>query len=395
MKTNKSILRRPCIMACLFMLTALVASAQSTSPTLTVKEKKGKVGLTVKDLIFSTKVLPYEYDSIQALGKDLFRVTKGSLHGLFYCKINPAYPKAASEPADTKWLVPCDYEDYHYYGRNTIVKKDGKWGVIHSDDFGNLIQNVPCQYDGLSLDKNRTSIKVVDGDTLISDWGSELYFFSKQNGKKGYLSFTYDNNQYKELPCKYDGVKTLHSDNEYIGLIIIDYGRYGLASIDDYRILIPCENDNTSFRYYNEVGFHKDMEVIKDGKVGIYSMSHNKMLIPFGDYKSGSEEYTGNGNNVRMNLTRNDGTTATFDALGNLLTNATAWGQRVDAQRFNKMGSGEFFYVSKATSGPYTAIVNKNDKVIVNLANTKIVGYNETQESMLPLFFCNKWAHRK
>lgn len=375
MKTNKSILRRLYVMACILVMAATTMLAQTTDNALTVKEKNGKVGLVFNEGNKNETILPCNYDLIHDYGNGLFAVQRNGKFGLIFCSVSRQYGVAA---AGMVWLLPCNFEKYGIIKignpQSTFaVKVNGKWGIITGNhgEYGEKTENkdgwktnLECEYDSIVGSDLHSDIVVEDS-----------YFFATimKDGKWGAIIMSVNSTKPDyELPCEYDDISYLSDGKELnIGYKVTKGNKCGLVSKDYFKVLIPCEYD--SFPTYFQIGLGVFLEVETNGKIGIYSLNMGKLIIPPGDYASGSEETFKD----RITLTRVDGSKASFDLNGNKVN--AIWGQRVDAQHFNKMGSGEFFYVSKATSGPYTAIVNKNDKVIVNLANTKIVGYNETQ----------------
>lgn len=418
MKTKNNLLKWLLSAMCLVLLSVFTVSAQTSEPQLKVKQKNGKFGLTVKDGFLTKKILPYEYDSIVSVFSDriynFFSVYKDNKEGLFNCSVDTYYNGKYNEvKTDTAWILPCaydslwaadglkrlypfqngkigaislsfrpivkkvimpcEYDDCKIAGDIYLLRKGDKWGVSSYGEYSNkLVENIPFEYDEITLDVQRGF--------------SDIYAYLKKDGKWGYTIVTpiysYKDYTFPLIPCEYDRITTCYiGDNgsltsketgEAKGMLLQKGNKYGWASAkaspktNNFEILLPCEYDNISSMNLNYAYY---LEIQKDSKVGLFSLSENKIIIPLGDYVAGSETPVGD----RITMSRVDGKSESYDRKGN--KSQVVWAQRVDAQKFLNMGSGDFFYVSKTADGPYTAIVNKNDKVIVNLANTKVKGY--------------------
>lgn len=422
---NKCMLRMLIAMMCLLLLAVVQAPAQSSEPpTLKIKEKKGKYGVYLKDLINLGKIIPYEYDTIIPLktnnqkGDYLFLLERdnkfGIVHGVIHthgkdlptadaneilaCEYDSIYPDTIRNLYSVKkngkvglvtfktnynydkatdyvmWLLPCSYEEaavlfnYSTDTKTIITYKvgnGGKYGVANYvgdrfSDGNSFMECLPCQYEDVAV------------DSVLSS--STQYIKMKENGKYGYAILDYYSDKpLATLPCEYDKIEPLTTNgviSSALAIILEKNGKEGLASKKDLSVMLPCEYDRFPTYYNDDLRGRILLEAVNGDNMGILDLSSQKMLIPIGNYKSGSGSLLSD----RINLTKTDGTTTSFDMNGKPLA-GVAWAQMKDAWRDLNSRTREFFYVSKKADGPYTAIVNKNDKVIVNLTNTTVLKY--------------------
>lgn len=140
---------------------------QLSAQSFTIKKKKGLYG--VKDKKTKIDIIPYEYDAIEEIGiKEIFFIlSKNGKQGIVNSKNEIIFPLSCDSIIPTNknfavnyyvykngkigyisirgFYLPIEYEEIkRVYKQKLIVKKEGKYGVIHTN--GEIIYNYEYEY---------------------------------------------------------------------------------------------------------------------------------------------------------------------------------------------------------------------------------------------------------
>jgi len=183
-------------------------------------------------------LIPVEYDAVSGLGNDLFRLTRGYLHGIY------SLSKGTILPVEYDYLYKDYYQDY------ILLTQQEKFGM--SDGNGNIL--LPCIYDGLELQ----AYGFVPRITKISEAG--LIGFYDKDKKLVILepSISHIEDAYGDrfMRIKKGGEPVYDEYGEQI-----DYTGGKMGIIDSTaKIIVPANYDQVS-SYNNEAGLFRAMNV--------------------------------------------------------------------------------------------------------------------------------------
>ncbi|MDL2297179.1 WG repeat-containing protein [Bacteroidales bacterium OttesenSCG-928-B11] len=157
-----------------------------------------------------------------------------------------------------KIVIPFEYEDI-FCDRGTFVKKEGKWGTVNEELWGNeketIRQFIPCKYDYITY--------------AWDDSSDSKNYIVVQNDKFGKVTET----GIEIFPCLYDGITTWveYGPN---GHYVMIGNKMGLIDYSG-NLMIPILYDNVTCLFGT-----KWAEIYDNGKMGLCDKKNGTLFLP-------------------------------------------------------------------------------------------------------------------
>ena len=184
----------------------------------------------------------FGYDEIGTYSEGLIVVRKGNKYGFVDARSN-------------KLVIPCRYDlAYPFFGGRSIVKQNGKYGVISKD--GSIIEAFRFGSFDEALGRAR-----------FDNSGSQ-----KSSGQHPFKPYTppSSNSGVKSYSLGYDEIGTYSE-----GLIVVRKGnKFGFIDARSNKLVIPCEYDS-AYPFFGGKAI-----VMKKGKYGIIDIN-GRCVLPF------------------------------------------------------------------------------------------------------------------
>ena len=216
-----------------------------------IVSQNGKKGFVYDDLSEIKYLIPFEYDDIKATRVDgdghFLTLVKNGRLGLY-------------NGNKKEIVIPAEYTDLVIDGQLISATKDGKKGVlVYRPTNGTIEALLPVEFDHI----------LTFGD-LVTVKRNDLYGLYRQSG----------NSMVELAPVEYTSIT---NDGKMYSLSKPGVSR--VAKLQDGRLNTVLEGDFDSYRFLNEnFGWNPLIEVMKDGKVGLYDYKSKKVVVPFGKY---------------------------------------------------------------------------------------------------------------
>lgn len=349
-----------------------------------VRDRSSKLGIVDKN---GKVILPHIFGKVYATSRK-FEVSLcyDSNYGLF--NLN-----------DMRWSIPLMYDELKGLGNSLFaVKKDGKWGVVDSNNntilpfswsevssisnldgylrvgvngypnetYGvySLLERklvIPCVYSNLYLLDNQNYFYVYSGDKYnivdinnkpqFTTWYDEItvsskgpgFFIVKKDGKYGVI----DEKEKVIIPMEYqDFGRYPYSDGSYLAKN--KEGKYGFITIDG-RVTLPFQYDNL------KKGDYDNMISMQNGKCGLVQVNSG---VP---YELTTCDYDDIKGDSKIFVVQKNGKFGLVDAFGRMILEA----KYLSLESLDKRSSNGALYVAKSDKG-YELINDQGKQITKN-----------------------------